>query len=457
MHAAPLTPPDRMTNAAARQGAMVAVIFTLVAIRLATVRPLWLDEILQLLLTTQTTASAMLREIPTSLGASPLGYLIQQASLKLTGYSILTARLPEILFAGASVFTVALLAEQLGQKRPWIAATLFALFPLTLRYADESRLYAPALFFSVLSTSFYVRTSIQPNKVAALVYTVILIAAVYTQPYSAIIGLAHVVWSLTNNDRRAAFRGAIALSIAIITYLPWFLWSKSIWTAVIRQQQVIFTFSPKTLVMIVREAIGASYWGSGLILLLCWLAIRHHSIGRSPKILLSLLIAVPMIVGLAADAWLGYFVAIRQFIWILPALALFAAAGVESKRPSALLLAALLVPVCVWQSYKYFTSRAEDWQGVAAVAKQNTGEDGCFLGVPADHLKYYAFFEPSLKTKNCGAQTRRVVLAFSPYTTEREGAAALNELASRGYSIEKRGKVGSFSIVTLSIAAMVRP
>ncbi|MDQ6676863.1 MAG: glycosyltransferase family 39 protein, partial [Acidobacteriota bacterium] len=125
--------------------------------------PLWLDEILQLTETRRASPTAMIASLPQFSGAAPLGYLVQQASLRLTGYSVRMARLPSIIFGAAAVFLTALLGAELGLKYSWQAAALFAVFPFTLRYATESRIYSMALFLSVLASYLYVRFARRPS------------------------------------------------------------------------------------------------------------------------------------------------------------------------------------------------------------------------------------------------------------------------------------------------------
>ena len=132
-----------------RYNLLVALVFLCVAIGLSGVLPLWLDEIMQLTKTRGASTAEVIAAVKLNAGATPLGYVVQQESLRLTGYSVRRARFPSALFETAAVFTVALLGDELGLEFPWLGAALFAAFPLTLRYATESRIYSQALFFSV--------------------------------------------------------------------------------------------------------------------------------------------------------------------------------------------------------------------------------------------------------------------------------------------------------------------
>ncbi len=164
-----------------RSALLIAAIFVSIAILVSTIRPLSLDKILQLIETRQRSAMRLILGVRQTPGAAPLGYLVQQSALRITGYSTLLACLPSALFEAAAVFFVALIACQCGLKRPWCAAVIFAGFPQTLRYAAESRTYAQALFFPVLGTYLYLRMARSPTQAAAGRYCLALTLAVYTQ------------------------------------------------------------------------------------------------------------------------------------------------------------------------------------------------------------------------------------------------------------------------------------
>src|SRR5580704_18099336 len=76
----------RVVNA--QRGALLtAAIFLAVAIPVSAIRPLWLDEILQLVETRQPSTIRMIMDVRQTAGAAPLGFLLQHEVLKITGYS----------------------------------------------------------------------------------------------------------------------------------------------------------------------------------------------------------------------------------------------------------------------------------------------------------------------------------------------------------------------------------
>lgn len=395
----------------------------MVALALGGTLPLWLDEIIQLRETRNTTPAQLLDSLPHTPGAAPLGYLIQQTSMRVTGYSERSARFPSALFvAGAVVFT-GMIAAELGLSWPWLAAAIFAMFPETLRYACESRVYSQALLFSTLATWLFLRRS-------TTLYTLALIAAIYTQPYAVFVGVAHLAWE----RRRSA---AIALGIAIAAFLPWYAHSSQFWSSGLTSSDVHFAISAKTPLMLFREAAGAGYWGSGLLLILCIMAARHRKF-------LACWIGVPVLLALVADAVSGYFVATRQILWILPAVAVAAALGVEHRPRLGRPLMAILAAVCVWFSFRYFTAPHDDFEKAANTLMAQVRQGACIAVVPPGSRALYEFFRPEIADANCLAP--RVALVATPYTTPAEKQAGVARLLESNYREQSVSTVGRSEI-----------
>jgi hypothetical protein len=406
-----------------RKNFTVAAIFLVIALALGGTLPLWLDEIIQLRETRNTTPAQLLDSLPHTPGAAPLGYLIQQTSLRLTGYSERSARFPSALFVAGAVFFTGMIAAELGLTWPWLAAAIFALFPETLRYACESRVYSQALLFSTLATWLFLRRGMT-------LYTLALIAAIYTQPYAIFIGVAHLAWE----PKRSA---AIPLGIAAAAFLPWYLHASEYWSTGLTASDVHFAISAKTPLMLFREAAGAGYWGSGLLLILAVMAARHRKF-------LAYWIGVPVLLAILADAFSGYFVAARQILWILPAIAVAAALGIERRpRPGRPALA-LLAAVCVWYSFRYFTAPHDDFERAANALMTEVRQGACIAVVPPRDRGLYEFFRPEIADANCLAP--RVALVATPYTTPAEKQAGVARLLESNYRQESVSTVGRSEI-----------
>jgi hypothetical protein len=468
---------------APRRGAFrAAFLFVVIAISLSAVRPLWVDEILQLIETRRPSPTQMMVDIQRIPGAVPLGFLVQQAGLRITGYSIVRARWTPVLFGGASVYVVVLLATEVGLVRPWLAGAMFAAFPLTLRYATESRVYSQALFFSVLATLLHVRLTKRPGWGSAAGSCLALIAAVYTQPYAALVGVAHVLWSLLLRNWKSALLSAVAFCVAAAAFLPWFLRSSGGWAAGIASTAIHFHISAATPLMIFRESIGAGYWGGGCLVLLCAVTVRK-GLPTGRAVLLFVLIAATVVIGvLTADARFNYFLAARQFLWMLPSLAILAAMSVEraermalvlrplsSMRPlphgrgsaaelnrdrkgaeqavTALVLAGLLVFVCGFESSVFFLRPREDWQSAADSILEQVHRGASLVVVPSKQAPLYTFFHPELS--DGGGSPNRIVMAVTPSAAGMQGRNAIAAYIREGYELEHERFIGGSRIVSL--------
>ena len=174
-----------------------------------------------------------------------------------------------------------------GIQYPWLAAALFTIYPVTLRYAAESRVYTQALFLSVVATLIYVRLAKTGARGLLAAYWLVLTAAIYTQPYSASVGLALLLWSVWHREFKTATYRGIAGALTALAFLPWYLWSRAAWTSGILREGFHFSASIKFPLMVFREVAGAGYWGSGLLFLLCAMAILRGA-PRLRSLLLSL-------------------------------------------------------------------------------------------------------------------------------------------------------------------------
>ena len=426
---------------------MAGALFGIAAVALLSARPLWLDEILQLRETTTPSAGRMIANLPRNAGAAPLGYLTQHAMLRFTGYSVRRARLTAAIFGVAAVISTGLLAAELGLDQPWIAAALFALFPMTLRYATESRVYSEALFFSVLATLAYLRLAKRPDLPHAAAYWLILTAAAYTQPYAASVGVAHVLWSAGQRERRAAFCGAAALGGAVLAFLPWYTWSKASWGATVAGGALDFAATWKTPLLILRELTGGGYACLILLAALCVMALWRGLPNRRAVFLLLSSIALPLLCIFGADAALDYFVAGRQFLWVLPPLAILAAAAFNRPSRVAIALAALAGVICILADLRYFTRPAENWAVAADAVAVAVRQGACFAVAPPGDAFLYEFFRPELERAHCEAPT--IVLAITPYTTPAERNAAVATLAAQGYRSARETQAGGSLLIFL--------
>jgi hypothetical protein len=391
--------------------------------------PLWVDEILQLIVSTRApTLRALLVAAPVNVGAVPLGYLTQRVFTGVLGYSLFSARLPAAVFGVLSVAGAVLLARRLGLKRPVWAMALLAVLPLQLRYATEGRVYSQALFFSVLSTLAFLRMRDAPGPVNAICYSLSILAGLYTMPFSVLVAVGHLIV--------APRRVFAPLAAAGVLFLPWFIFARRTWAAASAGNGYAFHAGLKTPLLVAREISGGGYIGS--LLLLALAAYGFLRMEREQARLLALTVAVPIAGAFALDFAFGYFFAIRQVIFVLPALALLASAA----RP--VLIVALLAASLV-SDVRMFLGPRDDWD-LAARALRDTGE--CVVAVPPASMKPYTFFEP---LRACSGGEPSAVLAVAPGADPADERRAVIELERRGLSPGGSESAGGTRIMTYSL------
>jgi hypothetical protein len=434
-----------------RIGFAVAV-FALLAAVLISQKPLIMDEVLFLSPARQPTLHEVVRRTREHTGAVPLGFLIENLWLRFTGYSVWLARLPSALFGVASILAVGALARKLPAESPsavsqWLASVLFAAFPLTLRYALEARPYMLALLLSLVLTLLFLELAERPTFVVASAYALAAVLTVYTQPFAAFVCGAHFLWAAIYRKRRAAAYVGAASAIAAAALVPWYLSARSAWAHEIAEQSFRFVFTVKTPLMLVRELTGAGYWGFGIVLALCALGAARGRLDRKALVLLLLLIAVPLLGGLFADALFGYFLATRQFLWVLPAVAILGASAWEARLRETAAIALLAVILCGYKSVRYFTQPEPDWDAAATAIAGEVDRGACFRVTPEIARGLYAYFAPQLdKTP---AVCPSVVAAALPSTSEHDRDALIEDLVHGGYAELRTANVGGTFVAVL--------
>jgi mannosyltransferase len=394
---------------------------------------LWLDEIYDLMVARMDHLADVLAYVPHVSGNVPLNYVVQFGSVHLLGFSAFTGRLPSAISSVMACAGIFVLARKLGFRWPVLAAAIFALFPLQLRYALEARPYELALCLSIWATVAFLRVVEQPGSVArAALYALGIAAGLFAFPYTVFVPLAHLAWASLVSYRTTRWQpllaAALALGIAGLVFAPWYLHSAASWRTAVAIGQLKGTITLRALPMILRELVAAGYIGSLLVLA----GFAYSLTRRQDWPLWLLYLMVPIVCAVAADAWFGYFLAIRQMIFILAPLALLFTAGVEAlpRRPAAILTGALLIAL-IAGNISFFRRPREDWRTAAVVLES----EPCVVYSPPDSRLLYAFFVPDLANRECASgQAPRVALAISPYAPKNSITERQRQLTESGYT-----------------------
>jgi hypothetical protein len=443
------------------------LVYLITLLALLPVRSLWLDEILDLPAVRDLSISGLLRDVPHNAGGVPLSYFSQAVAVRLFGFSAFSGRLPSAVFSVLGCIGMILLARQIGLRYRLVVALVFCTFPLQFRYALEARPYSQALCIGIWLTVLLLQL-LQSAKGAsqpvlrefhgrseskwAAAYGLLLAAGLYAQPYTLFVSACHWLWLFLRRrdpEAKALLPLSLAIVFAAISFLPWYLWARVDWRHSAEHGHFSFHFGWKTFALVLREITGAGYVGIALVLLACVVAWRTEVLQKRHRVLLCLYAIVPVIGALCADANFGYFVAIRQMIFVLAPLALLVAAGFEGlalrgQQLGGWLLIALLLVTNVTGDVRYLLRPREDWGAAASqIAKLTTPSPdastitrGCVIFVPPSSAPFYEFFDRDITRRQCPAELRErdpVVLAISPYEAQPAYDATRKALRLAGF------------------------
>jgi hypothetical protein len=443
-------------NSSRRLVVFFALYCALVA-ALLPVLPLWLDEILDLKSVRDLGFSQLIAAIPQNSGGVPLGYIAQFAAVHLLGFSKFSGRLPSAVFSAASVVGVYYLAKSYGRRAAICAAALIALFPLQLRYAVEARPYSQALCLSIWATVVLLRFDAKPRLSAYIAYVALIIAAIYSQPYSIFVPVAHAVWTLLVPGRRKNLLFVCtSLAITAVAFLPWYVFAAHLWHESLREYG--FSFGIHWPLLVLKELVGGGYWGAAFVLPFAYYGFRS---AKSVKPLLSLHvlgIVVPLVLAIASDAALGYFLAIRQMIYITPFLAVLCGIGaarlLEERSLWARCLVTALFLVLIGGDFHYFLKPHENWEQAARyLDRETSNRSRCVIFVPAGSIGFYSFFAPGLISRSAPdyKSCNRLTVAISPYDAKSRESIA--QLEREGYKLVSQASFNGPQVFEYRVAA----
>lgn len=401
--------------------------------------PLWLDEIIDLQSVRGLSFSQLLAAIPQNSGGVPLGYITQFVAVHLLGFSKYSGRLPSAIFSVASIVGVYYLAKPYGRKAAIGAACLMALFPLQLRYAVEARPYSQALCLSIWATVVFLLFNERPRWPLFAAYTVLVIAGIYTQPYSIFVPIAHAIWLLsTPQQRKNVIWVCAAIFIAGLAFLPWYAFASPAWRESLDEYS--FSFGWKSPLLVLKELVGAGYAGTIFVVAIASWGFRESKFLRPSRFLHLAGIVVPLLLAIIADAIINYFLAIRQIIYVAPFLAILCGIGIARLFEKKLIwtrgIVAALFLILIAADFHYFLKPHENWEQAARYLDRETSTDSrCLIFIPGASIQFYSFFAPNLASHATPDYTRcnSVIVAISPYDMRSREPVA--QLERAGYQL----------------------
>lgn len=411
-------------------------------------KPPWMDEIIDLGgVRSASGLRGVLDFVPDNAGGVPLGYLVDFLMIQWFGYSLFVVRLPSVLFTVLTCAGVYVLASQTRLRMPLLATILYAVSPLTIRYALEARPYAQAACWSVFSTVVFLSLIRRPTLGKAAGYALLVVSGLYTQPYSIFVPVAHLIWLILTRsvqERTRAIRlagGAVAL--ASLAFLPWFLKIHSAWQGAVTSG-VRFSVAGKDLLVIPHELMGTGYIGAALTGIAIVIALSWSAWNKEEKIFWTEYAATPLLLVPAADAYFGYFLAARQLIFVLVPISVLLAVCVDRfSQPGyrhdgwfgrlSVLTVTVLFLAMVYEDVRWARRPGEGWQEAAVELRRvQLEEAACTIFAPSGSRTMYVFFEPGLVTcdESSFIKEKGIALAVSP---DEPASAIVQRLESEGF------------------------
>ena len=384
-------------------------------------------------------------------GGAPLGYFGQQWLISIAGSGVRTARLPSVFAGVGSLAVLLLICKKLALRRRTVAlaASLWIVCPLALRYSLEGRPYMQAMLFAMLAVLAQIELRETRRTVWAFALAGCLAAAVYSQPFAVFAPLGFTLCSTwQSRDPKYAKLTYAAYAVAGLSFLPWLLAAHAHWVDAIARNRGTFELTPSLLLVLLRESVGDGYFAAVPAILLATYGAREFAQQprRDSRVPFVTAILSSVVFVLLADARFNYFFAIRQVIYMLPFLLLTVAEGATSlwdrHRGAAAILVIVFIAASVTKDYRHITDRNEDWDRLSGVLIQSV-EGGCILLPDGDDAARYAVLRPDIAHHLCDANlSARVIMPVHSYTDPRASGLAVKALSARGMTQLSTEEVG---------------
>jgi 4-amino-4-deoxy-L-arabinose transferase-like glycosyltransferase len=412
----------------------------------AILRPLQLDEVLQLIGTRTRHLASVFDWLRGSPGSVPLGYILQWALVRVAGFSNLVARLPSIAAAFLTLFAIYRIGVRIGVRSLWLSILIAAIIPMLFRYSIEGRPYLPAFcltaFATLLLLEFTERRDGRPPGLRLSLYGLLLASAPLLQGTAATVTIAHGLFVLTDRSmrrdrgRQVAILAAIAAGVVIP--MAWSLRMRSAWAQAIVHDGYTFAFTFRSAAGFLRDITGGGLICTALLIAAAVCGYVCSNVPRSAKNLLALTAVTAICGAVAADALAGYFTSPRQAIYCLCGLIVLAAAGWDyfQSRYSlpATVALGLFAAVALGRDVSVVRPK-EDWKAASRMLTQAVAEGFCLRpdSESTTSLPLYSLFDHSLDAHRCTGSDGKVALIHSSYTSREAHDTAAATLARQGF------------------------
>ena len=431
--------------------------------------PLRVDEILRLIASTQSSFAAVLGWVKQIPGAAPLGDFTQFCVAAIIGHSQITARIPSLVLAVASCYFLWRLAQQTALQQPLLAVVLFMLMPLQYRYASDARPFELGMLLLICATLTYLKLLDAPSIGRSLIYGVLLVACLYTDPFSYFPAVGYLLFLMAfiarASKRRAFWHALPATVVPPLLFLPYYFWAREFVNSGWLYGHDHVPYSPTVYVDVLRELSGGGISGyvlSSLLLvaaaIACWRSFQLSETALSKRMALFSLFGgalATIAAALVIDATYGTLFSPEQILWAIPSFCILAVAAVDwlqqKSRIAALSLALLLLVLCVFRNTQLLLSPTENTQALEEGIRPQLTGDSCLVFVSQGlSPALFTFFDPELSGKQCfNFFHHRVVLASHRYVRPDQQDDAESFFRGLNFSATSRIHVGGGMIVTM--------
>jgi len=368
----------------------------------------WIDEGLSVGI-----ASHPLSHIPGLLhqdGSPPLYYLLLHVWMALHGRSEVRTHELSLIFALVTI-PVAFWAGRtlFGRREAVICAVLAAGTPYLTQYGQETRMYALLALLALLLSAAFVHAFVYRRRGYLPVFSLSLVAALYTHNWALFLGLMSVVAFLlcvresAPSERHDLWRdGAMAFGAVAILYAPWLptlLYQSRHTGAPWDLQPVIWSLSQGLYSLVGGRGAAMALLlagGSGL------LALRRQSSGRVSRSLLAAKCLLVLGLGTVLLAWAYSKVtpawALRYLAAVVGPLTLLF--GVGLARAGRLGLVALALVACFWVLDPGPLPNSRDAKSnvgaVVAKLRPHLGHDPLVLSTQPEQVPTIAYYLPEV-------------------------------------------------------------
>lgn len=404
---------------------LLIILLAALGLRLYTLldRPAWADEMWTLRNTYSSDLAELLR-VAFDDYWPPLYYLVLNLVARVADTSLISLRLPSVIFGVAAVALMYPLGLQLFGRRSLalVASALLAGMTAHIVFSQEARVYSLQLVLAILSAWFFYMSYWERRISPAFVLSTVLLT--YAHSFSSwyfvagqcvYVLVAYMIWK----DRRAFVKGVLSQVLVVLIWMPllaafaWARFSRDIvvptyWATGVRDLPGIVDIVEQYQGLAVRSWAGAAFMALlfGLAVWLAWQ--RRAARGRNVRpacsagyaqavVFLLCWAIVPVLFSLVVTVGTSMktFGEIRYHLTVLPGLCLLATAGfaVLRSRYAFALAASLLVLLPAAELPRYYreftnTREAHD-QAAALIRSRAADSERIYVGNGYRVFNYY--------------------------------------------------------------------